>query len=82
MNSVKVKVDGVGFKCKQDVPTVHSELAALVAEMCKDANSGGKHDTKTLLYQTRNHDKVEDQLPVVHVDEPHILQDWFDTHLE
>jgi hypothetical protein len=32
-----VKAEGVGFKCKQDVTTIHSEFGALIAEKWKNA---------------------------------------------
>ncbi|AVP87589.1 hypothetical protein phytr_6480 [Candidatus Phycorickettsia trachydisci] len=51
-----IKLDGVGFKSKQDVVTVHSESAALFAERYKDAcdNSTCKRPIETLLFQTRD----------------------------
>lgn len=53
-----VKVEGVGFKSTQDVATVHSEFAALIAEKWKNAvewqKESPKRDVKSLLFQTRD----------------------------
>lgn len=56
-----IKVEGIGFKCKQDVATIHSEFAALVAEKWKDAveyqreeGVSPKRSIENLQFQTRN----------------------------
>lgn len=86
----KIIVDGVGFSCKQDVPTVHSELGALMFIKWQYAvfaeNIALKRDPKSLLFQTR--DKVVEvpsmpDLPEVGLYEGVIgyIQYWFDEYL-
>jgi hypothetical protein len=53
-SGVRIIVDGVGFGCKQDVATVHSELAAKVSEQWK-ARGGSSRKFEDLAYQTREH---------------------------
>ena len=62
-----IKIDGVGFACKQDVVTVHSELAALMAEEWKQAfqdEENAAEYLKTLLFQTRNNNFIDEPMPV------------------
>ncbi|WP_323738464.1 hypothetical protein [Candidatus Trichorickettsia mobilis] len=62
-----IKIDGVGFACKQDVVTVHSELSALMAEEWKRAFQEEKNAAeyiKTLLFQTRDNNFIEEPMPV------------------
>ncbi len=65
LNDITIKVDGIGFKCKQDVPTVHSEFAALITEQWKlsTQNIETKRDIKNLLYQTRDYYESENDFP-------------------
>lgn len=58
---VAINVDGAGFCAKQDVATLHSELAALLAEKWKKLHSGENGDH--LFYQTRNHDYIDSPCP-------------------
>ena len=60
-----IKIEGVGFGNKQDVPVIHSELAALVAEKWRyDAAQDEalditpKRPIETLLFQTRENDSL------------------------
>ena len=82
-----IKVEGVGFKCKQDVATVHSELAALVAEKWKDTvmqeNIPTKRTIENLLFQTRDNSVVvPDQPDVSELSlSGNLLQDIFDEYL-
>ncbi|WP_341758150.1 hypothetical protein [Candidatus Tisiphia endosymbiont of Ditula angustiorana] len=52
-----IKIEGVGFSSKQDVPTIHSELACLIAELWKSQNllspNEAGHSIEQLLFQTR-----------------------------
>ncbi len=86
-----VKVEGVGFKCKQDVATIHSELAALVAEKYKSAAEAQaeigvtpKRKFESLLYQTR--DNSASVPPVPDISDVNlsgsVMQDFFDQFLE
>jgi len=65
----KIKVEGVGFKCKQDVATVHSELGALVAEKWKTAveiypeNLQLKRSIESLQFQTRDNSGAVPPVP-------------------
>ncbi|WP_316352975.1 hypothetical protein [Candidatus Trichorickettsia mobilis] len=62
-----IKIDGVGFACKQDVVTVHSELAALMAEKWKQAfqdEENAAEYIKTLLFQTRDNNFIDEPMPV------------------
>lgn len=89
----KIIVEGVGFKCKQDVATIHSELGALLTEKWKtaaqkDEQEGvtSKRDIKTLLFQTRSNDLVPfDQPDVSDIEFYSAFKDslitWFDEHL-
>jgi DNA-binding transcriptional regulator YhcF (GntR family) len=56
-----VKVEGVGFKCKQDVAVIHSEFGALIAEKWKNAVESQKElgilpkrAIESLQFQTRD----------------------------
>lgn len=56
-----VKAEGVGFKCKQDVATIHSEFGALIAEKWKTAVESQKESgilpkraIESLQFQTRD----------------------------
>jgi hypothetical protein len=56
-----VKAEGVGFKCKQDVATIHSEFGALIAEKWKNAVESQKElgilpkrAIESLQFQTRD----------------------------
>ena len=88
-----ITVEGVGFACKQDVATVHSEVGALVAEKWKAAagkdNQQGlipKRDIKTLLFQTRdNNVQVPAEPDISDIELSGGLKDsltsWFDEHM-
>ena len=60
----RIKIEGVGYSCKQPLVVVHSELGALIAEKWKyvarheQASLGlkPKRDIKDLLFQTRKSD--------------------------
>jgi hypothetical protein len=47
-----VKIDAIGFGCKQDIATIHSELGALIAEKWLNDNEGRSNNH--LMYQTRD----------------------------
>lgn len=56
-----VKAEGIGFKCKQDVATIHSEFGALIAEKWKTAVESQKESgilpkraIESLQFQTRD----------------------------
>ncbi|BFD46873.1 MAG: hypothetical protein DMENIID0002_15190 [Rickettsia endosymbiont of Sergentomyia squamirostris] len=85
-----IKVEGVGFKCKQDVATIHSEFAALVAEKWKDAveyqreeGISPKRSIEDLQFQTRDNAGFIPPLP--DISEVSLsgnwLQDLFDEYL-
>ncbi len=84
-----VKVDGVGFKCKQDVATVHSEFAALIAEKWKTATESQaegispKRPIEKLQFQTRDNSLIT--LPQPDISEVGVsgdlFQDLFDEYL-
>ncbi len=80
-----VKIDGVGFKCKQDVATVHSELAALIAEKWKTATGEDvlpKRSIEKLLFQTRDNSSITTPWPdMSEVGVRSLLQDFFDDYL-
>lgn len=82
-----IKVEGVGFKCKQDVRAVHSEFAALIAERYKTVVEDGvvRRPIKDLLFQTRDNAPLVDSIPTFDNYEVHSLgelfQDLFDEHL-
>ncbi|WP_341763583.1 hypothetical protein [Candidatus Tisiphia endosymbiont of Beris chalybata] len=52
-----LKVVGVGFSNKQDIPTIHSEMAAYIAELYKQQSNlvtaPNKYDSEKLSFQTR-----------------------------
>lgn len=85
----KIKVEGVGFKCKQDVATVHSELAALIAEKWKTStedeaeSTSVKRPIEKLLFQTRDNTSVNETQPDVSEISVsgNIIQDLFDEYL-
>jgi hypothetical protein len=89
----EIIVKGVGFGCKQDVPTVHSELGALLAEKWKlaaqkDEQAGvmPKRDIKSLLFQTRDNSLIVSDEPdisdiEISVGLKDILISWFDDHM-
>lgn len=90
--SYLIKVDGVGSKCMQDVPMIHSELAALIAERWKNdakdqvaaGNAEPKRPIEVLLFQNSEaieqnmHDMPE--IPV-HQETGGWWQDFFDKWL-
>ena len=86
----KIIVEGVGFGCKQDVPTVHSEFAALMSEKWINASNdlGIIDDTtsyiKALQYQSRDHSLSIPSCPDIHEQNTSLLgyiQDAFDSSL-
>jgi len=63
-----IEVEGVGFAFKQDVVTIHSELAALICEKWKFAHpelsdTAATEYLKPLLFQTRDKTPAEEPLP-------------------
>lgn len=84
-----IKVEGVGFKCKQDVATIHSELAALVAEKWRDvaASQQGdippKRSIENLQFQTRDNSEVAPNQPDISevIISGNLFQDLFDEYL-
>jgi hypothetical protein len=64
--SYEIKIEGVDCSCKQRLAIVHSELGALIAEKWKVATAhieksfglNPKCDIKSLLYQTRDKNKI------------------------
>lgn len=85
----KIKVEGVGFKCKQDVATVHSELGALVAEKWKTAveiypeNLQLKRSIESLQFQTRDNSGSVSPMPDMSKISlsGNFFQDLFDEYL-
>ncbi len=94
VNGHTIVIEGIGFGCKQDVATVHSESAALMSEKWQQTNLRlseqgiePKRDIKTLLYQTRNNNCSNDiqSFPEVQQTSSTIIgyiQDFFDKFLE
>jgi hypothetical protein len=85
-----IKVEGVGFKCKQDVATVHSEFAALVAEKWKNAveyqREEGilpKRPIESLQFQTRDNSTIVPPQPNISEINlsGNLSQDLFDEYL-
>ncbi|WP_425361924.1 hypothetical protein [Candidatus Tisiphia endosymbiont of Mystacides longicornis] len=64
-----IEVEGVGFSSKQDVPTIHSELACLIAELWKNHNllvsNEAGHSIEKLLFQTRQDLAIIPPMPEV-----------------
>jgi hypothetical protein len=60
--SYQIKIEGIGYSCKESLAIVHSELAALIAEKWRIATADiekslglkPKRDMKNLLFQTRD----------------------------
>jgi len=81
----RIKVEGIGFKCKQDVATVHSELAALIAEKWKTATGEDiltKRSIEKLLFQTRDNSSITTPWPdMAEVSTGSLVQDFFDDYL-
>jgi hypothetical protein len=81
----RIKVEGIGFKCKQDVATVHSELAALIAEKWKTATGEDiltKRSIEKLLFQTRDNSSITTPWPdMAEVSAGSLVQDFFDDYL-
>jgi len=89
----KVQVEGVGYGCKQGIKTVHSELAAIIAEKWETAmvnnnvqqtvEATPKRLIKDLKYQTRNKDLPIPPYPdISHIDlSGDIVKDFFDEYL-
>jgi hypothetical protein len=64
----KIEIEGTGFAFKQDVVTIHSEFAALMAEKWKFSHlemseAEANEYLKPLLFQTRDNNPVEEPLP-------------------
>jgi hypothetical protein len=85
-----IKVEGIGFKCKQDVATIHSEFGALIAEKWKNAvehqkESGilPKRAIESLQFQTRdNSAPLIPEPDVSNVDlSGNFFQELFDEYL-
>jgi len=85
-----IKVEGIGFKCKQDVATIHSEFGALIAEKWKNAvehqkESGilSKRAIESLQFQTRdNSAPLIPEPDVSNVDlSGNFFQELFDEYL-
>jgi len=89
-----IKIDGVGFGNKQDVPIIHSELAALLAEKykitgMKDGDLGikQKRPIDDLLFQTRNNELEAPKEPIDLVGQPssgliQYFKELWDDYLE
>jgi len=81
----KIKIEGVGFKCKQDVATVHSELAALITEKWKTATGEDiltKRSIEKLLFQTRDNSSINTHWSdISEVGTGSLVQDFFDEYL-
>ncbi|CAF2993533.1 unnamed protein product [Rotaria sp. Silwood2] len=65
-----IQVVGVGFSNKQDIPTIHSEMAALLAELYKHhyhpIKAPNKYVIEALLFQTRpSYPEVEFTPPAI-----------------
>jgi hypothetical protein len=84
-----INIEGVGFSSKQDVPTIHSELACLVAEKWKNQNLLSPNEPgqsiEQLLFQTRKDLKPIPPMPEIKEDDIGIIggivegvQDIFD----
>lgn len=61
-----INIEGVGFACKQDVPTIHSEFGALIAEMWKYAHIGQENSQnlfESLSFQTRDKTNITIEMP-------------------
>ncbi|MCC8397769.1 MAG: hypothetical protein LN569_00330 [Rickettsia endosymbiont of Labidopullus appendiculatus] len=84
-----IKIEGVGFSFKQDIPTIHSELACLVAEEWKNQNllnpNESGHSIDQLMFQTRKELKPIPPMPEIKKEDIGIIrgiveddQDMFD----
>jgi hypothetical protein len=82
-----IKVNGIGFACKQCVATIHSEFAALVAEKWKEAiakaGAPAKLSIEDLQFQSRDNSQIFSEHPdVSEVNlSGSLLQDFFDKYL-
>jgi hypothetical protein len=89
LKGYEIEVEGVGFGCKQDVPTVSSEFAAMLSERWKKATaSTDTHSSRSinqLQYQSRDNHYFEDPIPDNLVNEASgiigIVQTFFDHYL-
>lgn len=61
---IKILINGVGFRCKQDVSVVHSEFAALIAEEWKTILPH-KRPIEVLQYQTRDNNISVPPMPTI-----------------
>ncbi len=84
-----IKIEGVGFSSKQDVPTIHSEMACLIAELWKNQNlrspNEAGHSINQLLFQTRKNPELIPPMPEIKEEDIGIIggivegvQDMFD----
>ncbi|WP_341756681.1 MULTISPECIES: hypothetical protein [unclassified Candidatus Tisiphia] len=68
-----IKIEGVGFSSKQDVPTIHSEMACLLAELWKSQNLLGSNEAgysiEQLLFQTRKYPELIPPMPEIKKEE-------------
>ena len=66
----KVVVEGIGFRCTQDIATVHPNLAAPFAELYLNSDEQYPYSTfpSRLMFRTRPIAGLED-LPQVHLDQ-------------
>lgn len=75
------QVEGVGFRNKQDVPTTHSELAALLSVKYQAAGIKSSREEESLMYQTRQKDFEFSSMPAIKITTislRDILVDYFD----
>ncbi len=70
-----LKIEGVGFAAKQDVTTIHSELAALTSEEYKNSTlvTYANSHIKDLMFQTRI---CSDDLPPMPIDGLNEVNIW------
>ena len=89
-NGYIIKVEGIGFKCNQDIAAIHSEFAALVAEKWKDAvecqreeGISPKRSIEALQFQTRDNSGFVPPQPDISAISlsGNWLQDLFDKYL-
>ena len=86
----EIKIEGVGYSCKQQLSIVHSELGALIAEKWRTAavdleqslGKKPKRDIKTLLFQTRDKAIIIPAQPATKIRRSDgFLKRWFDSCL-
>ncbi|ROT47668.1 hypothetical protein EDM02_01340 [Candidatus Cardinium hertigii] len=81
----RVRLEGIGCKCQQNIARIHSEFAALIAEKWQKAYQGKttKRAIEDLQFQHRNHLKTLPPIPGLSKEKRSItfFQHLFDVYL-